>query len=141
MSETISIAKFKELNKAGRVGKSAKGSKAKEEMWEVIQRLTPFATGSCKKEFKFSDRKFKFDFAIIINAEIFCAVEYEGLGFKGGKEGLDGKIDKSGHTTATGYTSNCTKYNLATVLGWKLLRYTALNYKDLERDLKLLLNK
>lgn len=138
MSETISIAKFKELNKAGRVGKSAKGSKAKEEMWEVIQRLTPFATGSCKKEFKFSDRKFKFDFAIIINAEIFCAIEYEGLGLRTDKSG---GVDKSGHTTATGYTSNCTKYNLATVLGWKLLRYTALNYKDLERDLKLLLNK
>jgi len=137
MSETISIEEFKKLRKEGRVGKSAKGSKAKEEMWEVIQCLTPFATGACKKEFKFSERKFKFDFAIVVNAKIKIAIEYEGLGLRTDKSG---NVDKSGHTSPTGYTSNCEKYNLATCLGWKLLRYTALNYKELERDLQKLLS-
>jgi hypothetical protein len=132
MSETISIAKFKELNKAGRVGKSAKGSKAKEEMWSILCWCGEYVV----QEHKFSEeRKFKFDFALPKEK---IAIEYEGLGLRTDKSG---GVDKSGHTSPTGYTSNCEKYNLATVLGWKLLRYTALNYKDLERDLKLLLNK
>lgn len=135
-NEVISIAEFKKLNKAGRVGKARNGDKAKIEMWEVIQRITPFATGTCKKEFKFSERKFKFDFAIVVNAEMKIAIEYEGLGLRTDKSG---NVDKSGHTSPTGYTSNCQKYNLATCLGWKLLRYTALNYKELESDLNKLL--
>lgn len=130
MSETISIAEFKKLRKEGRVGKSAKGSKAKEEMWEAVKRTGKLAMN----EYKFSeDRKFKFDFALPIEK---IAIEYEGLGLQTNKSG---NVDKSGHTTVTGYTSNCEKYNLATCLGWRVLRYTALNYKDLESDLMKLL--
>lgn len=122
-NEVISIAEFKKLNKEGRVGKAAKGSKAKEEMWEVIKRTGKLAMN----EHKFcEDRKFKFDYALPIEK---IAIEYEGL-----------MSEKSGHTTVTGYTSNCEKYNLATVLGWKVLRYTALNHKDIERDLNKLLD-
>lgn len=68
-----------------------------------------------------SKRKFRFDWAI---PELKLAIEYEGL-----------FSEKSGHTTVTGYTKDCEKYNQAALLGWKVLRYTALNYKQLYRDI------
>lgn len=78
------------------------------------------------KELKFSDkRKFRFDFAIPFYK---IALEYEGI--------VSGK---SRHTSITGYTRDTEKYNLATIEGWKVLRYTALNYGNLEQDLKQLL--
>jgi len=79
-----------------------------------------------KKEYKFSEnRKFRFDYAIPFYK---IAIEYEGL-----------MSTKSRHTTITGYSKDCEKYNLATIEGWKVLRYTALNYGNLEQDLKDLL--
>lgn len=133
MENTISIAEFKKLNKEGRVGKKQKGDKAKSEMYATVARLTKQYGGVHYEELKFDIvRKFKFDFAIVVSEAgknpLKIAIEYEGL-----------MSEKSGHTTITGYTSNCEKYNLACVLGWKVLRYTALNYKDLERDLNKLL--
>lgn len=74
-------------------------------------------------EYRFADnRKFRFDFAIIDKQ---VAIEYEGI--------VSGK---SRHTTITGYTRDADKYNLAASLGWKVYRYTALNYKNFESDLK-----
>lgn len=67
-----------------------------------------------------SKRKFRFDIAI---PEMKVAIEYEGINSK-----------KSGHTTATGYTKDCVKYNLATTQGWRVLRYTALNVSDFYED-------
>jgi len=72
-------------------------------------------------------RLFRFDWAI---PELKIAIEYEGIFSK-----------KSGHTTVTGYTKDCIKYNLAAIEGWKVLRYTAKNYENLSQDLKNLLNK
>jgi len=68
-----------------------------------------------------SERKFRFDWAI---EELNVAIEYEGI-----------FSEKSGHTTLTGYSKDVVKYNLATKLGWKVLRYTANNYLDIESDL------
>lgn len=77
-------------------------------------------------ELKFHDvRKFRFDVAIL---DLKIAIEYEGLNSK-----------KSGHTTITGYTSDCTKYNLAQIDGWRVMRYTVINYKDFPKDLNQLL--
>lgn len=67
-------------------------------------------------------RKFRFDWAI---PSLKLAIEYEGLMSK-----------KSGHTTISGYSKDCEKYNLAVLNGWKVLRYTALNYKQLANDLE-----
>lgn len=72
-------------------------------------------------------RKFRFDWAIM---DLKIAVEYEGL-----------IADKSGHLTIVGYTQNCTKYNLAQVEGWKVLRYTVKNYMEVGSDLMKLINK
>lgn len=81
-----------------------------------------------EKEYKFSkDRKFKFDYAI---PSLMLACEYEGL-----------MSSKSRHTTATGYSKDCEKYNLAQIEGWKVLRYTALNYTQLEKDLQKIVDK
>ena len=66
-------------------------------------------------------RKFRFDVAIVSKK---IAIEYEGIF---GDE-------KSGHTTAKGYIKDCTKYNLAAIQGWRVLRYTGNNYKDFYRD-------
>lgn len=87
-----------------------------------------------KTEYEFvPGRKFAADWAL---TDHMILIEYEGLIFNSNKKSSTGK---SGHTTVTGYTSNCEKYNLATVLGYRLLRYTAMNYKHLRGDLEQLL--
>lgn len=78
--------------------------------------------GVFEEEYKFSDRKFKFDFCI---TDHMIAIEYEGI-----------QSAKSRHTSITGYSKDCEKYNLAQILGWRVLRYTTLNYTQLYDDLK-----
>ena len=63
------------------------------------------------KEYKFSSRKSKFDYAI---PEIKLAIEYEGGTWSGGSHVRPGR-----------YASDCEKYNLAQMMGWRVLRYTA----------------
>lgn len=77
-------------------------------------------------EYRFHEaRKFRFDVCI---KDKLVAIEYEGL-----------HSAKSGHTTIDGFNSNIEKYNLATVNGWRLLRYTANNYMNFYNDLKILM--
>lgn len=93
----------------------------------VIEQVLKNLNLTYVKELKFSDkRKFRFDYAIPFYR---IAVEFEGI-----------ISTKSRHTTITGYTRDCEKYNLAQIEGWKVLRYTALNYGNLEQDLKQLLS-
>ena len=83
--------------------------------------ITDFLT-----EHKFdSVRRFRFDWAII---DLKIGIEYEGI-----------IAEKSRHTTIEGFTTDCIKYNLAIQNGWRVLRYTAGNYQDLETDLLKLL--
>lgn len=80
-----------------------------------------------ESELKFDEvREFRFDWAI---PSMMLAIEYEGI-----------FSEKSGHTTLSGYKKDCDKYNLATLRGWKLLRYTASNYLDIENDLQIIKN-
>ena len=73
-------------------------------------------------ELQFNEnRKFRFDWAI---PSLRVAIEYEGIFSK-----------KSRHTTVNGFSEDCVKYNLATCSGWRVLRYTAKNYLNLEKDL------
>ena len=74
-------------------------------------------------EFQFAKpRKFRADIKI---SHSNILIEYEGL-----------VSSKSRHTTLTGYTNDCDKYNLATSLGYKVYRYTALNYKNIHELIK-----
>ena len=70
-------------------------------------------------------RKFRFDVAF---PEHKVAIEYEGL-----------VSEKSRHTTIVGYTNDCRKYNLAQGMGWRVLRYTASNYREFLSDVEYLL--
>jgi hypothetical protein len=98
--------------------KDGNGDKAKAEMELVLQH----SGLEYEKEFVFAKpRRFRFDYAI---PSIKLAIEYEGI--------VSGK---SRHTSITGYTNDTNKYNIATKNGWSVLRYTALNYKQLSDDL------
>lgn len=78
------------------------------------------------EEYNFNPlRRWRADWCIIgDNPRIRVLVEFEGLAFR-----------KTGHTTSEGYTANAEKYNSAQSLGWVVLRYTFMNYKDLIDDL------
>jgi len=81
---------------------------------------------SYQTEYKFDDvRRFRFDYAIL---SLMIAIEYEGI-----------MSDKSRHTTIGGYSKDIEKYNLAVTQGWKVLRYTAMNYLELYTDLEKIL--
>lgn len=111
-------------NRNKRIGKSNKRVEkpSKEKTWIATQ----LWAWSKEKGIDLTDehvfakgRKFRFDWAFL---DLKIAIEYEGL-----------FSEKSGHTTVTGYTENTDKYNLAQLLGWVVIRVTALNYKKLIR--------
>lgn len=62
------------------------------------------------------DRRWRFDFAI---RSLKIGIEYEGM-----------MSEKSRHTTVVGFTEDAEKYNSAQLQGWKVLRFTALNYRN-----------
>lgn len=119
--EVISVERYREMMKAKphQKKKSGKGSKAKGEILLMLQLVgIPF-----EQEYKFHpERKWRFDFAIPSKK---IAIEYEGL-----------MSDKSRHTTVQGFSNDSEKYNQAQLLGWKVLRYTALTYTKLASDLR-----
>jgi hypothetical protein len=79
-------------------------------------------------EYRFSeDRLWRFDWAI---ASIKVAIEFEGGIF----------MEKSGHTNVAGMVKDSEKYNKAAVMGWKVIRVTALNYATVLRSLDEILN-
>jgi hypothetical protein len=47
---------------------------------------------------------------------------------------------KSRHTSVTGFTNDCEKYNQAQLLGWKVLRYTVINKAQFFTDIESLIN-
>jgi len=72
-------------------------------------------------------RQFRADFYI---PSLDLLIEFEGVNAK-----------KSRHTTLLGYTEDCEKYNLMSLAGYKLLRYTTINAHNLEADILALINK
>lgn len=79
-------------------------------------------------EYKFHpERRWKADWYL---PDYNTIIEYEGLMAK-----------KARHTTVTGYTKDCEKYNAATLMGIKVLRYTTINFHQLIADLDLLISK
>lgn len=81
-----------------------------------------------KKEFKPNpERRWAFD---LCYPEHKIAIEYEGL-----------FAIKSGHTTPKGFTNDCYKYNWCVINGWRVLRYTVLNYQQAFLDIKTLAEK
>lgn len=78
-------------------------------------------------EYKFCpDRKWRFDFAF---PKLRLAVEIEGGLFTGGR-----------HSRPLGYIADMEKYNMASELGWTLLRYRPrkIDYEQIKRTVDLL---
>lgn len=76
-----------------------------------------------EREFKFcEERGWRFDWAIPAKK---WAIEFEGGVF----------MENSGHNTAKHYNKDTEKYNKATVLGWKVIRITAMNYTTVLKTL------
>lgn len=62
------------------------------------------------------DRQFRFDLAW---PALQLGAEWEGGTWRGGR-----------HTTATGYSRDAFKYSLASLIGWRVMRFTALMLRD-----------
>jgi len=76
-----------------------------------------------KKEFEFAEgRKFKSDYAIESEKLL---IEYEGGVF----------MARAGHNSPTGIERDIAKYKLAHELGFTVLRFTALSYKNVLQEL------
>ena len=118
MGEVISREQYRKLVSEGKVRTKGKDIPGPQKIRNILTELKfPFV-----EEYAFdSHRKFRFDFA---NLNLKLAIEYEGTIAR-----------KSGHTTMTGYAKDCTKYNLAQLQGWRVLRYSALNMGELKADL------
>ncbi len=83
-----------------------------------------------KTEFEFCPgRAFRADLYV---PSLNLLIEYEGI------VDTENGTGQSRHTNIKGYTTDCEKYFLANVHGYRVLRVTALNYKKLSEYLKLL---
>lgn len=79
-------------------------------------------------EFQFlKNRKFRADWKVS-KSEKSVLIEYEGI-----------NANKARHTSITGYTNDCEKYNLAQIHGHKILRYTVINFCNVFEDLEKIL--
>lgn len=86
------------------------------------------------KEFRFCPtRRFRADYHV---PSLRLLVEYEGLVFR-----FNQGSGKSRHTSISGYTNDSEKYNIATLLNFKVLRYTAISYKRFADDLRELIKQ
>jgi len=93
---------------------------------EDIARALRILKIDCELEYRFiKDRRFRFDLAIPQHK---IAVEFEG-----------GVYRDSRHTRPLGYIQDTKKYNLATMHGWQLLRYTTEITAERNWDLKIAL--
>ena len=102
--------------------KLIKNTKPKQKFIDILTRH------GAQFEHKFSkDRKFRFDACF---KELKIAIEYEGI-----------FSEKSRHTTVSGFIRDCEKYNLAAIEGWRVLRYTAKNIKNLQSDLNKIIHE
>jgi hypothetical protein len=126
MKNEISIEDYKKsVKKKG-------GTKMRDEFFANLEYFCKTNDITYCFEYKFlSARKFKFDMVLLVsdkNHEFDIAIEWEGIMSK-----------YSYHTEVKGYTANCTKYNLAAINGYKVLRYTVLNKDEAISDIKKLL--
>lgn len=122
---------FKEVNAKeyqGLLKKSEKMSDAKIKFYGIIERMAFERNLIFVREYHFnlySDgtkiypqyKDYRFDIAIpeCMQSEIISSVAFE----------FEGAIwTNGGHVRGKQYTDNCTKYNIAQLMGWKVVRFT-----------------
>ena len=89
-----------------------------EDQFELLCRL--FSWPEYQREYRFHPtRKWRFDFAWPDHK---VAVEIEGGVWSHGR-----------HNRATGFIEDCDKYNEATILGWRVLRFTHKQLADTDK--------
>lgn len=90
---------------------------------QLLLILKSFGEVELEHRFMKPERQFRFDYAIL---DLKLAVEYQGhAGFiKGGA---------SGHSTISGLTSDCEKFNQARLRGWTVICFTALHFTQKDR--------
>lgn len=86
---------------------------AAEEAFLIAWHLDPLPGAGLVREYRFHDvRKWRFDFSF---PAVKLAVEIEGRGR---------------HQTVTGFRADCDKYNTALILGWRVLRFPAGDWRQ-----------
>lgn len=131
--DQITSAQYREMVKAGTItkakphnpkGNKNSGDKAK---WEM-EMMLKLAGLEYETELVFHPvRKWRADFAV---PSLRILIEYEGL-----------FSEKSRHTTIGGFIADCEKYNSAAKLGWKVLRYTNKDYRQMSSDINEILKQ
>lgn len=85
-----------------------------------------FGTSAVVTEHRFhATRRWRFDFAVPSRK---IAVEYQGHGKMGG-----GSKHVGGHASVQGLSSDAEKFNAAGLLGWRVLLFTALHFREKDR--------
>lgn len=91
------------------------------------EQLTEWAKANgqeLQEEYRFNSfRKYRFDFCFV---QMRLAIEYQGGIF----------MKKSGHSSPKGATRDADKANLAQSEGWRVLTFTAMNYKNVISELE-----
>ena len=84
---------------------------------KLVRILADVDVPTYQREHRFHPtRRWRFDFAWPDHK---LAVEVEGGAWTGGR-----------HTRGSGFVADCDKYNAATVLGWRVLRFTTSHLRD-----------
>lgn len=94
-----------------RIAEQAKRSMKSDKLKEKFESFLKEHDIPYEKEYRFCDRRFRFDYAL---PYIKTAVEIEGGLYIGGR-----------HITPGGMKKDMEKYNLAAFYGWKVLRFPA----------------
>lgn len=115
------------------------GQANKDALLFVLRSLVPH--GHVESEYRFHPKRmWRFDYAI---PALKIAVDYQGhAGFVPLKEnGVIRRDDRgkplqapSGHSTIKGLTNDCEKSNEATAHGWRFFIFTALHFRQKDRD-------
>lgn len=124
-------AKKYSTNKPKNIPKQGKDAGAANKNWLQTQLKTWCEANGYLliREHTFSEqREWRLDWAVFNGTKKIVAIEYEGIFSR-----------KSRHTTLSGFSEDSDKYREAALQGWKVLRYTAKNYKNLLDDLKKLI--
>lgn len=120
------VAPIKVQTEAGRIVSKHFKKRSAEKEW-LSWNLLFFCNENCltlKEEYRFDrgGRKWRSDYCI---ESLKVLIEYEGL-----------ISDVSRHTTIKGYSADTDKYREAAKQGWIVLRYTALNYRNVLNDIR-----
>ena len=97
----------------------------KDQLFLIMQQV--FGASAVKTEHRFHPvRQWRFDYAVPSRR---IAVEYQGHGKMGGGSGHMGR-----HASVTGLSGYAEKFNQAEILGWRVILFTALHFREKDRQ-------